>query len=370
METQHIYQDWDLLTQFLPEGWEEKAKTSGALKRQRKFKHPSELLRVLLIHLADGCSMRETVVRAKQGGLANVSDVALLKRLRESSEWFRWMAVKMIEQRGIRIYPPDFIQDYHVKSIDASVISEPGSTGTDYRLHYCINLFSLNCDQFIISRQSTGESLVNFKVSEDDLFIGDRVYGRLKGMKHAIDHGGQFLVRLKNKAFKMYDKYDVEINLLNAVKHLRVGQVKELLVYAIKGEHKIQLRVILLRKSEDEANKSMKKAILDQSKKQRKINPETIELHKYIILVTSLPSSIQAEQVTDLYQCRWQIELAFKRLKSILGMGHLPKKDMRSCYAWLHGKLFIAHLAQLILDEGQSFSPWGYPLKQGAQYLA
>ena len=95
MENQQIDSDWDLLTQFLPEDWEKQARLLGAIQRERKIKSASVLLRLLLIHLADGCSLRETTARAKQGGLSSISDVALLKRLRASSEWLRWMTLKM-----------------------------------------------------------------------------------------------------------------------------------------------------------------------------------------------------------------------------------------------------------------------------------
>jgi hypothetical protein len=58
----------------------------------------------------------------------------------------------------------------------------------------------------------------------------------------------------------------------------------------------------------------------------------------------------------------WQIELCFKRMKSLLGLGALPKKREDSCRAWLHGKLLIALLLERLLDEAEHFSPWGYEL--------
>ena len=88
--------DWAVLVSFLPIGWKEKAKELGALRRCRKFRDPEALLRTLLIHLRDGCSLRETAVRAHEGGLASVSDVAWLQRLRLSGEWLRWIAQQLM----------------------------------------------------------------------------------------------------------------------------------------------------------------------------------------------------------------------------------------------------------------------------------
>lgn len=356
--------DWGLVTKFFPDGWEEKAKELGAVTRLRKFKGASDILRLLLIHLADGCSLRETVARAHQGGMASISDVALLKRLRLSSEWFRWMSLELLKRRGVKYSPPEAVSGYNIKSVDATVVTEPGSTGTDWRLHYCIKLFGLQCDQFLLSRPNVGESFVNFDIKNDDLLIGDRAYGRLKGMAHVSGGGGHFLARLKNKAFKIFNKEGKEIGLTDELSPLSIGEVKEIAVTTNKTElRNSTLRICALRKSDEEAEKSMRKAVREQKRKQRKVISETINLHRYIILVTSLPEDVSASQVLELYRIRWQIEIAFKRLKSIMGLGHLPKKDEESSRAWLHGKLFVALLTQAIADEGAFFSPWGYPMR-------
>jgi hypothetical protein len=86
-----VAEDWQIVLRVLPAGWQDKARELGALRRHREFPDAATLLRVLLIHLAEGCSLRETAVRAAEGQLVTVSDVALLKRLRVSGEWFRWM---------------------------------------------------------------------------------------------------------------------------------------------------------------------------------------------------------------------------------------------------------------------------------------
>ena len=363
MENTGLADDWGLLLQFFPPGWEEQAKRLGALTRQRKLKSASDLARLLLIHLADGCSMRESVVRAKQGGLVSISNVALLKRLRLSSDWFRWMTTGLLKRRGIDIEPPSWAAAYDIKSIDGSVISEPGSTGTDWRLHYCMKLFGLHCDQFIITKPDVGESFVNFEINKGDLLIADRAYGRFKGMQYVVDNGGDFLTRYKSKAFSLLDQNENTINVVEELKGLTFGDIKDVSLRAAvkKATRKLGLRLCAIRKSDKEAEESIKKVLREQKRKQRSINQDTVELHRYVILLTSLPKNISAENIMELYRLRWQIEVAFKRLKSILGLGHLPKIDDRSSRAWLHGKFFVAALVQSIVDEGHFFSPWGYP---------
>jgi hypothetical protein len=80
---------------YLPDNWQKLAGDTGALKGLRKDKSAERLLRTLLIHLGCGHSLRETVVRAKQANLADLSDVALLKRLKKSKDWLYVMCVKL-----------------------------------------------------------------------------------------------------------------------------------------------------------------------------------------------------------------------------------------------------------------------------------
>ena len=81
-----------------PEGWECKAEELGAWERARCFRNNEVLLRTLLIHIALGCSLKETAVRAREADFADVSSVALFKRLRKSGEWLRWMALGAMEK--------------------------------------------------------------------------------------------------------------------------------------------------------------------------------------------------------------------------------------------------------------------------------
>jgi hypothetical protein len=365
MEYIEYIDDWRLLIKFLPKGWEDMAYNLGAIKRSRKITSPEVLLRVLLIHLSDNCSLKETVVRAKQGNLLNISSVALMKRLKKSSDWFRWMSNRLLLRRGIIMTPPFNLLQYNIKSVDASVVSEPGSTGTDWRLHYSLELLSLKCEQFFLTKQNVGESFTNFAINENDLFIGDRAYGRVNGMKHILSNKAFFLTRYMNKAYTLYDLDGTKYKLLDKISSLKIGDILELDSEIRTGKKEsLSVRIIVMKKSREKAKEAVKKAINEQKKKQRILNPETIKYHEYIILITNLPKDVFADDILELYRLRWQIEIAFKHLKSIFGFGHLPKENIESSRAWLHGKLFVALLAQAIIDEGLLFSPWGYPYKR------
>ena len=72
-------EEWEFLTDLLPKNWREQARTTGALRRARGVASADCLLQFILMHTATGLSLRQTVVRARQQSLADISDVALLK---------------------------------------------------------------------------------------------------------------------------------------------------------------------------------------------------------------------------------------------------------------------------------------------------
>ncbi len=49
------FANWDMLRRFLPEGWEEQARLCGAMRRVRYINFPETVLRILLLHVANGC---------------------------------------------------------------------------------------------------------------------------------------------------------------------------------------------------------------------------------------------------------------------------------------------------------------------------
>ena len=82
-----------------------------------------------------------------------------------------------------------------------------------------------------------------------------------------------------------------------------------------------------------------------------------------MILFTTFPATrFSAADVLEWYRTRWQVELVFKRFKSLAELGHLPKHDEQSARAWLYGKLFVALLVEKLIGHARAVSPWGYHL--------
>lgn len=362
-----IHENWQDLKLFLPKGWTTKARQLGALERKRGVASANALLRILLIHLIDGCSLKETVTRAKHGGICNISHVALSKRLKKSGEWFHWMSLKLLNYKNKNAtIPPSWVKEFHVKIVDASVICEPGSTGTDWRLHYSITLFDLKADQFYLTNPKVGETFTNFKIQPGELWIADRAYCAYSQLKHVLERGADFVVRWKVRGLTLTQN-GKQFNPLQELKKLQPGQIGHWNLEGSQAQTKnssLKLRLCAIAKSKKQAEKAMRDYKKQAKKKGKNYSEETLELQRYIIVLTSLPERITASQVMNLYRARWQIELSFKRMKSLMKMGQLPKKDPEVSIAWLQGKMFVALLIQTILEEGRFFSPWGYPLSK------
>ena len=87
-----------------------------------------------------------------------------------------------------------------------------------------------------------------------------------------------------------------------------------------------------------------------------------------MVFTTVAASRLSVSEVLEWYRVRWQIELVFKRLKTLAALGALPKYDDQSARAWLYGKLLVSLLGQKLERLGRDISPWGYRLPEAWQW--
>jgi hypothetical protein len=357
-------EDWEVLVSMFPEGWDVQAKVTGAMERQSGITIPETLLRLFLLHVARGYSLRETAVRAKQSGLATISDVGLLKRLRRSEDWLHWLCTQLIAENGVRM--PEQKVAGAVRIVDGTIIKEPGKTGSQWRMLYSMRLPELRCDYFDLTAstgEGTGESLVRLPVEKHDLILGDAAYSTEAGIQWVVSQGGDVLVRLNPHSLPVQGMSGENFDLLSSLQTLKTaGEIGEWLV-KLKGTA-VKGRICAIRKSEAAIAQAHQRIKRRASKRQVETKPETWEYAKYVTVFTT-DLSTPAKTIMEWYRARWQIELTFKRFKSLAQLGHLPKYDDQSSRAWLYGKLFVALLAQKLIRIGRDISPWGYVRQQG-----
>jgi hypothetical protein len=362
------FENWEVLSTFLPPDWAEQARRLGAMRRARYISDPGTVLRILLLHLATGCSLAETAARASASGLAPISAVGVFKRLRAAEPWLRWLAQQM---RGTADLPLE-AAGRRLRAVDATSVSEPGSTGTDWKVHWAVNLADLQCDFFELTDiREGGETFRRVPVMAGDILMGDRVYAAPPGVSHVVKAKGDVLVRLNRQALPLFECDGRRMDLLAFLRALqgKTPREQEARVRHPQGGW-ITGRLIALRQSAEVTRSIQRRLRRRAQRSQEAVSVESLQFAEYFMLWTTLPHAFSTATVLELYRLRWQIELVFKRMKSILGLGHLPKKDPLSARAWLEGKLFTGLLIERMVHTAESFSPWGYALAAPAQPMA
>jgi len=355
--------NWKVLASLFPEGWQRMAWQSGAIERLREVPSPDVLLRMLMLHVSRGYSLRETVVRAKLTNWADISDVALLKRLRNSEAWLRLLCVELLQENVA--YRLQEAISWKIRIVDGTIVKEPGKTGSQWRILYSIRLPSLVCDFFEVTAtigEGSGESLNRLPVGPHELILADAGYCSVAGIEYVWQHGADVLVRGTPQSFVAYSASGRRISLLPRLRTLsKVGQFGEWRVALHAQGSAFAGRLCAVRKSDCAIQQAHRRLQRKASRKQMITRPGTLEFAKYVTVFTTRSSGSTADVLSS-YRMRWQIELVFKRLKSLAQLGHVPKHDDRSCRAWLYGKLLIALLTQKLIRIGRAISPSGCSL--------
>jgi hypothetical protein len=359
-----VDEDWQLLTTLLPEGWREMGWEQGALRNKKGITDPEILLRLLLLHVAGPLSLHSATGRAQVLGLPALTKVALFKRLRNAEEWLRTMAVAMFTKSRFASAVP-ICGNYRLRAVDATRIVEPGNTGSEWRVHFSIMLPELHCDFYEVTDVRGGETFVRFPVAKGDLILGDRGYSHRRGVAHVRRQGGDVLVRLNSTNFPLLDGRGRTFDLLA---HLRCLDGHKARAWSVSFKHGADLfaaRLCAVRKSKVAAERAKERIRQAAAKRQRILKPETLECAEYVFVLTTVAKEdFSAHAVLELYRSRWQIERVFKRMKSLMRLGHLPKKSNQSSRAWIQGKLLTVLLIERLLIEARFFSPWGFNVEQ------
>jgi hypothetical protein len=289
-----------------------------------------------------------------------MSQVGLLKRLRTSERWLAWVAGELC--RSLR-EAPRTPGGYRLRVLDSTTVQGPAPTTNGWRVHYALDLMSLACDWCELTDGTTAESLGRVPVAAGDVLLADRNYLRSHGLGLVVSQGADLLVRLRWTHVAMHNSSGARFQALEHAKHLRVGQVGAWPVTVlVPGNTPVSGRVIATRLPAPLAERATRRVARVSVKKGKRADPRSLEAAQLVMVFTTLPESrLTATDVLELYRYRWQIELAFKRLKQLLKLGRLPHKDPRCARSWILAKLVVALLLET-LYRNAVFSPWGYHL--------
>jgi len=346
------------------------ARQYGAFQRRRKVKSAEDLLRLMLAYGPGGRSLRLTAAEAAGCEIADICGVSLFERFRRCAEWLTALCEKLLQGGGDGPAGGGF--ERLVRLIDGSRIEGPGKTC--WRLHLCYDVARQRIADFVVTPMTHGEKLERVRLRPGELGILDRGYPQPDSLRKARKAGSDVLVRLTWNSLNLRDATNRPLDWSKLfAKAARTGRVDmPVMVHKPRGRFEpLPLRLVILPKPPEIAATARKKAANTARKNQHRPDPRTLQAAEYLILITSLDATaFPPHLLATLYRVRWQIELAFKRLKSILHLDRLPAKDPDLARAWITAHLLLALLIEHTAAELAESPPCGPPNQGPAFHLA
>jgi hypothetical protein len=335
---------WDVACSFLPDNLDELARTTGAISRPRRVESSTQLLRAFLTYASTG-SFRTSAALVKSCGLLDITPEGLFYRLSKAESFLTQVLMHLT--RGF-VSPVG----YRLLIVDATSVCGPGATQTDWRVHVGYDPHRGVPASVHVTDGSVGEKVAHHGLGQGCLAVGDRCYGTARNVHHVLEAQADFLVRLTNKQMRLLDANRVRADWdALAAQVPTTGAISfdlELPVpppgsgpgAAWHERDAIALHPVRL--------------IAARSKK-----------GEVVWLLTNLNAErLSNVKATELYRVRWQVELYFKRLKSIGNLDCLGSRDGPTAKPALLAKLILMVLANLLSEREQAFSPYGYPMPE------
>jgi hypothetical protein len=347
-------EDWKAVLAHLPAETERLAHEHKVINVQWpnvKVQDAATLLRFVLLHVGADIPLRQTVTLIAEAGGPSLAPVWLHKRMRRAQPYLAALVELMIAD-VVEDATPESWAGYEMVSLDATTVSGPGAEGSDVRLHCVLRLHDLRVRDVCVTSASEGETLKNFVWESDTLVIADRGYANAPGIFWAVDHGAAVLVRVNRGALPLVAPSGGAIDVLAWCRGLKdnVPHERRAVVSHTTGkgkareERKLTGRLIGLHLPAEQALGARERTRREEGPA---VTAEKLEAAEYVVLFTTAPASrLSAERCIDAYRLRWQVELQFKRWKSLCRFDKLPNYRDDTMLAWVTAKLLLG----LLLD--------------------
>ncbi len=352
-----VWDAWSELSTRLPPDLDldELARTSKAIQRRRGdgLTDGTTLLLLCLARGPGGKSLQDTAAWARMNGLAELTGQSLNERLHQSVAFLGAILHRLLAGRPTG--RPTLWSGRCLRIADGSSLSQPGSKGTDWRLHGVYDLERGGFSHLEVTDRRGAESLLRCQPVAGEVLVADRGYARAKELRTCLDPSWagprDFIIRVGWKALALRDRDDNPFSLIAHLEKLNPNAgPQEWAVQAVVGGGKqpslLPVRLIALPLPPAKVAAARLKLQRKASKHQDTLDPRSLVAAGFMVLVTSLPEDISAGEICAAYRLRWQIELAFKRLKSLLHIDRLPTRTAAGSLSWLY-----AHLIMLLLCE-------------------
>lgn len=357
MEKSPILDDWKYLCQFLPANLSELAKASGAVERWRNVKSGEELLRIILAYAIEDLSLRSTAAWSTQAAL-ELKDTSVLHRLRKAPPLLEKVLAHLLTHqiRAERAPGPA------LRINDATVLSIPGSQGTDWRLHVVYDPLQCCLRRVEITDQRGGERLDRDQPQPGDVVCGDRGLAHARGIHAMTAAGAYVLLRMHWQNIRLQDAQGKPLNMDASLQRAETGDTGTIAFVPLENKDPVPVRILIRPLPTEVAHRNRQQLRRNAAKKGRTPSATALRLAGYLCLLTTLPADLAHDDlVLELYRVRWQIELFFKRCKGLLHFDQLRAFQPEVVRTYCLAKLIEVTLIQSLHAEASAFSPWGVP---------
>lgn len=348
--------EWQALRSHLPKQYKELAIEHRQLLTQygnAKICDADTLLRFIFLHVGADLPLRQTVAVMAEAGGPRLSPMRLHKKMARAAPYLRALVEHMVSwpTEGA----PEQWGGYVFSAVDATVVCGPGAVGTDARIHTKLRVADVSLAAVEVTDETGGETFCRFAWEPGELAVADRAYFTPRGIQHVLDAGADVLVRYRLDGAAVHDDRGETLDVLDTAAHLEVGQAMDLDV-VIKLPHRTATgRLIAYRLPEDAADRARERLRRDKG---AQLSARVFEAAKYVLLFTTAARSrLDAARCLKAYRLRWQIELQFKRWKSLCGFDLLPNWRDDTTLAWLYAKVLLGALLDRMASIPTELSP-------------
>jgi hypothetical protein len=350
----------------------ELARETRAFLRPRGVRSAQDLLRLILAWAVGGFSLQQVAAWAGEQGIAELTDEALIQRLHRSAAFVQAVANAILKSVAQRPCWPGRV----LRIADSSSLSKPASRGTDWRLHGVYDLARGGFTHLELTDSHGGEALDRGAPVAGEIRISDRGFANAQSWQRYlhppcenqadvprpadVPNRADFIVRMRWNTVRLIDQAGKRFDLIGHLGKLpAASELHEVKVWAQSGKRQpaIPIRLVIWRKPAEVVVATQKRLRHQASRQQSKLDDRSLTAAEFVILATSLPEAgFPAAEILAVYRLRWQIELAFKRLKSLLKIDKIRTRTEAGTRCWLYGQLTAALLCEdLSQDVLESF---------------
>ena len=311
------------------------ARSFGALQRVRKVRRAEDLLRLALMYGPGHLSLRTTAAVAAGAAIVELSDKGVLGRLGKAGDWLEHLLARLLEHnRGL-----DCGDGLHLALVDGSVVCERGSGGSDWRLHARFDPGRGCFADLVVSQGNVAERVDRTAIEPGQVVVQDRGYARVRDFAAVLAAKADFITRIGWNSLRLIGEDGERVDPLQGLPATPGPVERSVRIEGVR----CALRLVIARLPPEKAEQQRKRVARRASKSSSSLDPRTTTAAGYMMLVTSLSAAAQpAERIIKMYRNRWQIELGFKRLKTIAGLDKLPATDPALARTWLLAQLIVA----------------------------